>query len=214
MNTTLDQKRGLIYTVFRDLLGEEQAAQAVDFWDTWDDRARTSFTPLRFAQAVQKELGLSTETKRKLIQSMIGYKVSDEHAQSLEASANLPKNPSAPSAAQPASAKPNIAPSIESEQYIVFTALLYPLLTRLHLSERQFLEKMHPKSRADVKSLLEGSQPMMRNPERVMGNCLDRVYELLCDNFGPVKTDQIIARSVSQAERLPEADLFSPRKLL
>ncbi len=212
MSTTLDQRRGLIYAAFRDLLGEEQAARAVDFWDTWDDRARTSFTPLRFAQAVQKELGLSTETKRKLIQSMIGYKVSDEHAQFLEASA--PANLSTPSAAQLASAKPNIAPSTESEQYIVFTALLYPLLTRLHLSERQFLEKMHPKSRTDVKSLLEGSQPMMRNPERVMGNCLDRIYELLCDEYGPVKTDQIIARSVAQAERLPEADLFSPRKLL
>ena len=217
MNTTLDQKRGLIYTAFRDLLGEEQAARAVDFWDTWDDAARTSFTPLRFAQAVQKELGLSTETKRKLIQSMIGYKVSDEHAQSLEearAPANLPKNSSVPSVAQPASAKPNVAPSIESEQYIVFTALLYPLLTRLRLSERQFLEKMHPKSRTDVKSLLEGSQPMMRNPERVMGNCLDRVYELLCDEYGPVKADQMVARSVAQVERLPEADLFSPRKLL
>ncbi len=213
MNTSLDQKRGLIYAAFRDLLGEEQAARAVDFWDTWDDRARTSFTPLRFAQAVQKELGLSTETKRKLIQSMIGYKVSDEHAQSLE-EASAPTNLSTPSGAQFASAKPNMAPSIESEQYIIFTALLYPLLTRLHLSERQFLEKMHPKSRTDVKSLLEGSQPMMRNPERVMSNCLDRVYELLCDEYGPVKTDQIIARSVAQAERLPEADLFSPRKLL
>ncbi len=211
MSTTLDQKRGLIYTAFRDLLDEEQAERAVAFWDSWNDTSRSAFTPLRFTQAVQAELGLSTELKRKLIQYMVGYKMSDEHAQSFEET-----KPSAVATKQSVSelAQPNMAPSIESEQYIVFTALLYPLLTRLRLSERQFLETLHPKARSDVKSLLEGSKPMMRNPERVMGNCLDRIYELLCDEFGPVKTDQITARAVSQAERLPEADLFSPRKLL
>ena len=208
MSTTLDQKRGLIYTAFRDLLGEEQAERAVAFWDSWNDTSRASFTPLRFTQAVQAELDLSTELKRKLIQYMVGYKISDEHAQSFEAKPNAAQQSVAELA------QPNTAPSIESEQYIVFTALLYPLLTRLHLSERQFLETLHPKARPDVKSLLEGSKPMMRNPERVMGNCLDRIYELLCDEFGPVKTDQIIARALNQAEMLPEATLFSPRKLL
>ena len=207
MSTTLDQKRGLIYAAFRDLLGEEQAGRAVAFWDSWNEASRASFTPLRFMQAVQGELGLSTDVKRKLIQHMIGYKMSDEHARSFEA------QPVAESE-RAAAAKINMAPSIESEQYIVFTAMLYPLLTRLRLSERQFLEKMPPKSRPDVKALLEGSKPMMRNPQRVMGNCLDRVYELLCDAFGPVKTDQIIARALNQAEMLPEATLFSPRKLL
>ena len=207
MNTTLEQKRGLIHTAFRDVLGEEQAGRAVAFWDTWNAAKQASFTPLRFMQAVQAELDLSTDLKRQLIQYMIGYKVSNEHVQASEAAVE--------NAAQSAKGiKSNVAPSIESEQYIIFTALLYPLLTRLRLSERQFLETLDPKARPDVKSLLEGSKPMMRNPERVMVNCLDRIYELLCDEFGPVKTDQIVARSLNQAEALPEADLFSPRKLL
>ena len=204
MKTTVDQKRGLIYTAFRDLLGEEQASRAVAFWNTWDAPKRASFTPLRFMQAVQKELDLSTQSKRELIEYMIGYKVSDEHAQEFEEAKS----------AEPAEQGGNMAPSIESEQYIIFTALLYPLLTRLRLSERQLLETVEPKARNDVKSLLEGSRPMQRNPERVMVDCLDHVYELLCDDFGPVKTDQMVARSVAQAERLPEADLFPPRKLL
>ena len=206
MSTTIDQKRGLIYTAFHDLLDEEQASRAVSFWDTWDASKQASFTPLRFMQAVQAELNLSTDLKRQLIQRMIGHKVSEAHA--------FEEIPAEPTKQSVEGTKPNIAPSIESEQYIIFTALLYPLLTRLRLSERQFLEKIHPKERSDVKSLLEGSRPMMRLPERVMVDCLDHVYELLCDEFGPVKTDQIIARSVSQAEQLPEADLFPPRKLL
>ena len=206
MRTTVDQKRGLIYTAFRDLLGEEQASRAVAFWDTWDAPKQASFTPLRFMQAIQNELGLSTQSKRELIEHMIGYKVSSENAQAFEET--KPAEPAEQSGAA------NVAPSIESEQYIVFTALLYPLLTRLRLSERQLLETVEPKARPDVKSLLEGSRPMRRNPERVMVECLDHVYELLCDSFGPVKTDQMVARSVAQAERLPEADLFPPRKLL
>ena len=218
MSTTVDQKRGLIYTAFRDLLGEEQAGQAIAFWDSWGDTPRASFMPLRFMQAAQPELGLSTELKRKLIQYMIGYKLSDEHARPTQPLEEVPSSSAGTTSLEQSvsetAAMPNIAPSTESEQYIVFTALLYPLLTRLHLSERQFLEKMHPKSRFDVKSLLEGSQPMMRNPERVMGNCFDCIYELLCDEFGPVKADQVVARALNQAERLPEADLFSPRKLL
>ena len=210
MNTTLDQKRGLIYTAFRDLLGEEQAGRAVAFWDTWNAAKQASFTPLRFMQAVQAELDLSTDLKRQLIQYMIGYKVSEQHAQALETSPAEQRQ----QVKNASGAKPNMAPSIKSEQYIVFTALLYPLLTRLRLSERQFLETLNPKARPDVKSLLEGSKPMMRNPERVMVNCLDRAYELLCDELGPVKTDQVVARALNQAEALPEADLFSPRKLL
>ena len=205
MSTTLDQKRGLIYTAFRDLLDEEQAERAVAFWDSWNDTSRSAFTPLRFTQAVQAELDLSTELKRKLIQYMVGYKMSDEHAQSFEET-----KPSAVTTKQSVSelAQPNMAPSIESEQYIVFTALLYPLLTRLRLSERQFLETLHPKARSDVKSLLEGSKPMMRNPERVMGNCLDRIYELLCDEFGPSRRTRSLLERLARLRGYPKPTSF------
>ena len=117
MNTTLDEKRGLIHTAFRDLLGEEQAGRAVAFWDTWNPAKQASFTPLRFMQAAQSELNLSTDLKRQLIQYMISYKVSDERAQSLEARAERPSTQNVQSAKD---TKTNVAPSIESEQYIVF----------------------------------------------------------------------------------------------
>ena len=206
MSAAFENKRGLIYAAFSDLLGEAQASSAVAFWDTWNPSNQASFTPLRFVQAVQAEVSLTSDLKRQLVKRMVGYKAHDE-------APHETVKPTPASRVQAGVTGLNTSFSIDSAQYIVFTALLYPLFTRLRLSERQFLATLHPEARSDVKSLLDGSSPMRRNPERVMRNCLDHLYELLCDEFGPVKTDQIIARALNQAEALPEADLFAPRQL-
>lgn len=51
-------------------------------------------------------------------------------------------------------------------------------------------------------------------PPEAMQALVHLLYLGACEYFGPVKTDEMLAAAVAEAEQLPEATLFSPRTLL
>lgn len=47
-----------------------------------------------------------------------------------------------------------------------------------------------------------------------LSELMQLIYIGLCESIGPVEADQVLARALRSTERLPEARLFSPRRLL
>ena len=46
-----------------------------------------------------------------------------------------------------------------------------------------------------------------------MQNCVHHAYHYACENIGPSETDELLEKAVKQAESMPVAREFSPRKL-
>ncbi len=80
-------------------------------------------------------------------------------------------------------------------------------LSRLKLPQAQETE---------IVALLQRRSERLREEHSTgrMQQLLDLLYVGACEYLGPVKTDELLAATVTETERLAEARSFSPRKLL
>jgi len=121
-------------------------------------------------------------------------------------------------------------PAIDAEPPVVFGALLRSIVTEVHRYHREALDEV----RKDALRVLDssGASAALRNAYReawpralqhdwqLRGSAADlaellRVtYHALAEAFGRVGAEQILQRGLRAAEAVPEARLFSPKRLM
>jgi len=112
---------------------------------------------------------------------------------------------------------------------IVFQRMLETQLTQIKRENSIVHEKLRQLLRSAVLRLdleanlkLELTNWLQKNldamqliyPEKFMSAFINEIYVYCCNEFGPIKSDKILANSIADANGLEEAKFFDPRRLL
>lgn len=122
-----------------------------------------------------------------------------------------------------------LAAHLPAEQ-VVFGALMRALLAEMQQFHGGSLEDLRtdllkdlPKVKISnaVRQLYKEAwvQPMqhawhLNGPDKELASLIHHTYVGLCETLGPVDADQVLARAVRSAERLPQARQFPPKRFL
>jgi len=112
---------------------------------------------------------------------------------------------------------------------IVFQRMLETLLTQIKRENSIAHEKLRQSLRSAILRLdmeanlkLELTNWLQKNsdemqliyPEKFMSAFINEIYVYCCNEFGPIKSDKILANSIEDANGLEEARFFNPKRLL
>lgn len=135
-----------------------------------------------------------------------------------------------PPASPPAAAAPTGPSDLPGEPAVVFGALLRAIVQEVHRYHREALDEV----RKDALRVLDGSRAsaaarsayreawpralqhdwQLRHAPADLAELLRVTYHALAEAFGRVGAEQILQRGLRVAESLPEARLFSPKRLM
>lgn len=112
---------------------------------------------------------------------------------------------------------------------VVFSALMNKVIDVLNLSDSlkaMALQgtvakglpaaKLDPGFKNELKNWCRGDAQAFRvgSSEKEMASIVHGVYVWCCNSLGPVAADNLFARAIREAEAVPQAAQFSPRRLL
>ena len=236
--------RRLIYTSFSGLVNEQQALKAVSIWANYftDTKVfspvrfvRVCKEALNIPNELAKVLvGRLTENLNRPVDMLkpdpfAGGEVPDasvRQSQVGSTSAQVIQNAIDRRARRtdPGLASTPQAQSHKSKppEQTLFEFMLSNLLNGVWPQRRELIEylsesNLTPPCKVMLKRWSQASAPQLMIPDlevSEMSQAIDIIYVWYCDLFGPGATDQSFARLIAQAERLPEASFFSPRRFL
>lgn len=224
LNQDVTYYRRLIYTSFKGLLNETQTLKAVNLWENYFADSSV-FSPVRFLRVCRETLVIPHGLAKILVQRLsenMAMPIEELEPDPFTASDNTQIAPirNKPDMPRPSPSYTPEPPPKRSEQ-VVFEFVLSTLLNGVWHDRREFLSyaegNVGKRATRMVQLWANASSPQLSVPEleqREMSRVLDAVYAWYCDMFGPNATDQSFARALAQAEKLPDAALFSPRKFL
>ena len=205
------RRRRVINTALKGVLTSTETLQAIDIWEK-NFYSSPSLRIPSFINKAQEGLDFSDEIKRELLQ-----RLTKSLASPLE---SLEPDPFQ----KPEGTKEELV-----GEYVIFDFLLSTLLAKLENQDIKLLQNNLLDSLPDTNLSATGKQKLSKwctslttgNAEKItssfkpaeMSETLDLLYDFFCEALGPVKTDQIFAEAIRNAESLPEASNFSPKQL-
>lgn len=216
------EERVLIYRAAHGIVDKQQLEQAIG---SWSGLGKT-FSAQAFSRHCEQTLALEA-SKASTFRNKLAELCGEQSAPK-----PLGSRPTAPTPTPPAPtsfSSPPVSSVKKSSDQVVFEFLLRRTLSKLEVLGFDKLRRdLGNKIRAsnlpfNYSQIIESwlNEKISINDAELpkvsmsqMKGLMDAVYGWMCAAIGPVKADQVLARIVKQAELLPEANSFSPRRLL
>ena len=237
----LNYRRRVIYQALQSTFSDPQQLRV--YFELWqrEHSQETHFVVTRFAAAVAKIAGLDAEQKslfqRRLFQGLTQPyeslpRVPDAWMPAANQTDEQPFVPAGREAPAAAPAVPEQVARIDSVERIVFKAFAQPIAAAILAKAdrhpgvlQQAVDDLATGSDSRTQALhralkqwsgeryASDALPPLHAPEDLQ-HLAHQLYLLAADLIGPMQADRLLAQAAAEAERLPEAALFSPQMLL
>lgn len=239
----LNYRRRVIYQALHNTFTDPQQLRLYyELWQR-EHSQEAHFVVTRFAASVAKAAGLDAEQKslfqRRLFQGLTQPyeslpRVPDAWMPAANQTDEQPFVPAGREAPAAAPAVPEPVARIDSVERIVFKAFAQPIAAAILAKAdrhpgvlQQAVDDLGTSASTDSRTqalhrafkqwsgerYASDALPPLHAPEDLQ-HLAHQLYLLAADLIGPMQADRLLAQAAAEAERLPEAALFSPQMLL